>query len=462
MSAAAVHEAFMVVGLDGVPYWLLQQLADDGVMPAIRELLPQGTLRPLRAPVPEISSTSWASFMTGADPGRHGIYGFIDLEEGTYDTYFPNLRHLQATPVWEQTAAAGARSLVLNVPGSYPAVPVHGVLVSGFVAPDFDRAVQPADLAPVLRNLGYELDVEVGDVAADPDSFLDRAEAALAARRAAFRHLLADEDWRLAICVLTETDRVHHFLWDSLMDPTARLHQRILGFYRKVDQTVAELAEYAGDGGLILVSDHGFGSASTQFVLNAWLRRAGYLHLPADAGSLREITESTIAFALDPGRIYLNRRWRFPRGRDIAAETADEIACRLLALRIAPDGTIGEGGPGRPLVAEVLRGPEIYSGPYSDLAPDLVAMPAPDVQIRGTWATDELVLSAPFTGTHTKDDATFWCRGDRGTGSVEMRDVAPTVLAGLGIPFAASMQGRDVRGRHTAAPAVTLRERTSP
>ncbi|MFF8960033.1 alkaline phosphatase family protein [Streptomyces sp. NPDC014894] len=449
---APAHSRSLVIGLDGVPHWLLRSLADDGVMPRTAALLPQGTLRPLRAPVPEISSTSWASFLTGADPGRHGVYGFIDTEPDSYRTYFPNVQDLAATPVWQATAAAGVPALVLNVPGSYPAPPVHGAVVSGFVAPDFDRAVSPPRLREPLSALGYQLDVEVGDAASDPAGFLDRAVEALRARRRAFRMLLTEEPWALAICVFTETDRVHHFLWAQVVDPAAPLHGRIMDFYREVDEAVAELVALAGDGGLAIVSDHGFGPADTQFYLNAWLRRAGYLALPSGAASLTEIDERTTAFALDPGRIHLNRRGRRPRGREIAPGTADEIARRLLSLRRADDGSVTEGGPGRPLVAEVLHGDRHYAGPVADRAPDLVAMPAPGVQIRGAWSTDDLVVPGPFTGTHTRDDATFWCRGDRGRGGVDMRDVMPTVLAGLGIDSAPSMEGRDMRGVDTSAP----------
>ncbi|WP_097901497.1 alkaline phosphatase family protein [Streptomyces sp. b94] len=460
--STATHPRSLVIGLDGVPSWLLQKLADEGVMPHMAALLPHGALRPLRAPVPEISSTSWASFLTGADPGRHGIYGFIDTEPGDYRTRFPNVNDLAATPVWQATAAAGLPALVLNVPGTYPAPPVHGALVSGFVAPDFDRAVSPPRLREALREAGYHLDVEVGDAANDPDGFIDRALDALRARRRAYLRLLAEEPWALALCVFTETDRIHHFLWRHVTDPAAPLHGRIMDFYREVDEAVAALVPFAGDGGaLTLVSDHGFGPADTQFYLNAWLRQAGYLALPADAESLTDIDERTTAFALDPGRVHLNRRDRFPRGRDLAPGTAEEIGRALLALRLAEDGTVAEGGPGRPLVAEVLYGPELYSGPVADRAPDLVAMPAPGVQIRGAWSSDAPVLPGPFTGTHTRDDATFWSRGDTGCGGVDMRDVMPTVLAGLGIAAPPSMEGRDMRGVDTSAPVGAGTERSA-
>jgi hypothetical protein len=110
---------------------------------------------------------------------------------------------------------------------------------------------------------------------------------------------------------------------------------------------------------------------------------------------------------------------------------------------------VSEGGDGEPVVAEVLRGAELYHGPWSVDGPDLVAMPAPGTQLRGAWSAEDLVLPAPFTGTHTRDGATFWCRGDSGSGGVHMRDVAPTVLAMLGLDALPGMHGADVRNRFT-------------
>ncbi|GAA3371811.1 hypothetical protein GCM10017744_100940 [Streptomyces antimycoticus] len=279
------------------------------------------------------------------------------------------------------------------------------------MAPDFDRAVYPPELRGPLRALDYQLDVEVGEVTADPDGFLDRAEAALAARRAAFAHVLSG-GWDLAVCVLTETDRVHHFLWSSLTDPAARLHGRILDFYRRVDEAVAELADRAGDGALFLASDHGFGPAHTQFYVNAWLRRAGYLALPPAPSPWRRSTSA-------PGRSRST-----PAVSTSTPPTASPAADRPPTPASSPRGCSPCGSPrtaGSPRAAPAprrLRGalrPKTYAGPYADAAPDLVVMPAPGVQIRGAWATDRIIGDAPLTGTHTRPDATFWCRGDQGT-----------------------------------------------
>lgn len=432
-----VAERALVIGLDGMPLSLLRELASSGVMPRIASLLKQGSTAELLAPVPEISSTSWASFLTGVGPARHGIYGFTDLRPGGYQVYFPNLTDLRARPVWDYAAAHGRTVLCLNVPGTYPAARIRGVMVSGFVAPSLDRAVRPERVGTVLRNLRYQIDVEVGDVAADPKAFLTRVRESLAARTRAFSYLLACEPWELAIAVLTETDRLQHFLWCHVTDTSSDLHEPVLEVYRQVDAAVGALADQAPPGtSLFIVSDHGFGPADCQFHVNAWLREAGWLADLGQAPSLACVDGATRVFALDPARFYLHAADRFPRGtltRRAADRLAIELATALRRLRWR-HGEIGEDVDGPAVISEVHLRDEIYQGPLAPLAPDVVAVPAPGVQLRGGWKAPALTGPDVLTGTHTRDNAVFWASDSHlTTDLVEMADVMPIVLASLGI-----------------------------
>jgi len=441
----------LVIGLDGMPCTLLQALAAQGVMPTIERLLAEGACRELLAPVPEISSTAWATFLTGANPARHGVFGFIDLVPGGYDTYFPNVTDLRVAPLWRHAAKAGLTTLCLNVPGTYPAPAIRGALVAGFVAPSMERAVQPPRLLSTLRELGYQLDVAVGDVAADREGFLGRVREALLARARAFDLLLREERWDLAVAVITETDRLQHFLWHDLVTEGSPLHEPVLDLYRAVDGCVARLEASLGpDDALFLMSDHGFGPAHCQFYVNAWLRQRGLLALPPDTAPLA-LDGATRAFALDPARIYLHRRDRFPAG-SLSGGEADaltgELAAELAALRWRPGAAGPEVGPevdGPPLVAAVHRPEEVYRGPLLAQAPDLIAVPAAGVQLRGSWRHGPLLGSDALTGTHTRDNALLYARGRAiEAATADMTDVAPTVLGALGLDSLGDVDGSDL------------------
>lgn len=434
----------LVIGLDGMPKTLLEELAGQGVMPCLAGVLADSGCAELLAPVPEISSTSWASFLTGVNPGRHGVYGFVDLVPGEYRTYFPNVTHLRAPPLWEHAGERGLTTVCLNVPGTYPAPEIRGTLVSGFVAPLLDRAVRPERLVEPLRRLRYELDVEIGDVAGDPARFVARVRRSLEARTRVFRHLLAEQPWELAVAVFTETDRFQHFLWRMVEcgpEPAA------LEFYRLIDEAVGDVLDCAPGLRPFLVSDHGFGPARCQFYVNAWLRERGYLSSLDTAPELSSLDGASQVFALDPARFYLHRGDRFPRGT-LTGTGADELVVRLAAELRALRWSSAEVGPhidGPLLLDAVYARDEVYAGPLLAGAPDLVAVPARGVQLRGAWQARTLTAPDVLTGTHTRSNAVFAVPGGVSVPCADMTDVAPTVLAALGVR-PADLDGVDVAG----------------
>lgn len=440
----------VVLGLDGMPLSLARDLAGRGIMPGLREMFATGTLTELIAPVPEISSTSWVTFLTGADPGRHGVYGFTDLVPGTYDVYFPNLTHVRGPVLWDHLGRAGMRTLSLNVPSTYPAPPMTGVVVSGFVAPDFRRAVHPPQVAETLTRYGYQIDVDARDASRQPRAFLDRLRAVLDSRVRAFCDLLARDDWDVAIAVITETDRLQHFLWKQVVDPVGELHEPILDLYRAVDEAVTTLlAAVPDDVDRYLISDHGFGPADCQFHVNAWLREQGWLAPLDTTPALRQLDQASRVFALDPARFYVNRAQRFPGGAVSAGDAdriVDDLCAALRELRRPKDGA--------PLLSQVYRGEEIYRGPLLDRSPDVVAVPAAGVQLRGAWKPAPAGAGPNLTGTHTRGNAIFWTsRDDVRGGPVDMVDVAPTVLGGAGLHPA--LDGRDLTRTRSDAIAIT-------
>jgi len=67
--AGLLGEKAVVVGLDGVPYTLLKDYMDMGIMPELAELCDKGSLLKMSTTLPEISSVAWSSFITGKNPG---------------------------------------------------------------------------------------------------------------------------------------------------------------------------------------------------------------------------------------------------------------------------------------------------------------------------------------------------------------------------------------------------------
>ncbi|HUT73263.1 MAG TPA: alkaline phosphatase family protein [Armatimonadota bacterium] len=392
-----------VIGLDGVPHDLLRRLADDGVMPATAGLLGGGHLRRMTVSLPEISAVSWSSFMTGANPGTHGIFGFTDLKPQSYELRFPSFRDLAAPTFWDRLGQDGRRCVVINQPATYPAREIPGVLISGFVAIDLRKAVYPpARLAP-LERMGYRIDVDFSTV----EDLLATLAPTLAARERAVDYLWEGEDWDYFQVVITGTDRLHHLLWDAGAQTDHPHHQAFLDYYRAVDGVIGRLRErferLTGDpGGLFLLSDHGFGGITREVRLNAWLREHGYLeYAKAEPASVADLGPATRAFALDPGRIYLNRGGRFPRGTvddDEAPRLKAELQAALKDLEY----------DGQPVLREVFDAADIYAGPLVQRGPDLVCLAHRGFDLKGSVKHREVFAHSRFQGMHTWDDAFFW------------------------------------------------------
>ena len=220
----------VVVGLDGVPYTLLQDLKKRGQIPNMSEIFDKGFFGQMSVCIPEISSVSWSSFMTGTQSGEHGIFGFIDLEPGTYRMYFPNFTHLKAPTLWDDLAVQGKKTVVINMPATYPARRTEGALISGFVAIDINKAVYPNNFIPHLNDMGYRIDIDTMKARQDHDFLFRDLDETLDARKRAVDFFWNEIDWDLFIVVITGTDRLMHFLWDAYEDEGHGHHQHFMDY----------------------------------------------------------------------------------------------------------------------------------------------------------------------------------------------------------------------------------------
>lgn len=406
---APMHASRLVfLGLDGLPWSLAGGLCAQGLLPNLAALVDDPGCRAISAELPELSPVNWTSLFTASPPGEHGIFGFTHLDPATYELQFTDFTHVRGTTIFERLAGRGLFCKVVNMPNLAPVRPMRAMLVAGFPARELPGATHPPALAGILADHGYTVEADTVRGATDPAFLLDDLHRSLACREQALDLLWPDLAWDLFFFVLTETDRLGHFLFPALVEPYHPWRAEALRFMAAWDRLIGKfLARYhdlPGAKRLVVMADHGFTTLDQEVDVNVWLREAGLLRLsrrPASEWDAGAMGPETRAFALDPGRIYLHTKERFAHGR-LTRPDADRLAGELAR---ALSGLTWQG---RRVVRHVHLGRDLYHGPQSLLAPDLVLVPEPGFDLKGKFGRTELFGRFGRQGMHAADDVFFY------------------------------------------------------
>lgn len=431
-----------ILGLDGSPLPLLRRLMKAGDLPNLARIFESGSAVEMNSSLPDVSAVAWTSVNTGKNPGKHGIYGFVDRKPGTTEMEVMTARHVRAKTVWELASDAGRRAVAINVPLSFPPQHINGVVISDFLAPALSKAVYPTTLVPQLESMGYRIDTDPWVARQSLDAFVDDFRLTAEKRAEAVRFLMDREAWDLFMVVFMETDRLHHFMWQYMEEDDPTYGPKFLDAYRQIDRLAGAIVDkLTPDDQLIILSDHGFTTLKKEVFLNVWLENEGYLSFPIDSQkTLASVEPRSRAFSLDPGRIYVNLQGREPDGsvpRSDYEGLVNELADRLAALR-DPD-------TGDRMIKDVYRADDIYQGPARDRAPDLLVMPYDGYDIKGTFESTALTGRGKLVGMHKYDDATLFVRGHRITvDHASVRDVLPTACTLMRLPCPADVDGKVV------------------
>lgn len=255
-----------VLGLDGVPWRLVERWAAAGDLPNFARLIEEGAAGPLRSTVPANTPVAWPSIATGTWPDQHGVYEFVSLDR-SYGQRPSNNTDLRVPALWDLCSPAA----VVNVPMTYPAPAIDGRVVAGMMAPSVDSQgfTHPPSLSADLREAvpGYGIGLDWKEYYGQQDRFRSDLRELVAARRESLDVLLSPED-ELAFVVFTAPDRLQHLVWDEDV---------LRAEYRYFDEVVGQVLDRCEreDRRLFVVSDHGFGEIEALVNVNRLLLEAG-------------------------------------------------------------------------------------------------------------------------------------------------------------------------------------------
>ena len=401
-------------------------------MPNFAGLMANGSRANLMSTIPPLTPAAWSSFSTGTNPGKTGAVGFFRFQPGTYRLEPMNAANLRGTPFWLMAGNFGKRVCVYNVPVTYPAAPVNGIMISGMDAPRFDdRAIYPLEYKDkfVAEFPDFRVSCEIDAPylvkhSRDPlGEGIRRLQAHLDLEIRVINHLMSLEDWDAFVAVIRSPDSFQHFFWrdaerviagEEVSAEVAQRAEAVFACYEVIDQEWEKTwSRWCSDRTVIFMSDHGFGSLRADVCLNRVLANAGLVkflprggrsriresfaikmqsHLPAQTRKkLKNFTnrkksddrwrsfvdslvadidwERTRLFAIaQHGCLYLNMKGRQPLGT-----VSGEAEMRsVLAEAEAVLSDLKDPDDGKAVVTGFYRREEIYDGPLLEQMPDMV------------------------------------------------------------------------------------------
>ncbi len=299
------------------------------------------------------------------------------------------------------------------------------------------------------------------------NAFLDQCEIAWNERRAMMHYELQRFDDGLFYVLYDTPDRIQHLFWrynepdhpaNRGQAPDPAFAPVIDDAYRRCDAIVGEALQYADDKTMVIaLSDHGFNSFRRGVDLNKCLYDRGYLALKEgvrpgeEAGDLLRQVDwtKTRAYAVGLSGIYLNLRGR--EGQGIVPPEEAEALKAELALGLA--GLADPGQAGTLAIRRVVPREEAYSGAYLGEAPDLMVDFAEGYRVSWSSSMGGVAEHAfednvkKWSGDHIIDPdrvpgVLFLNRPFRE--DARLLDMAPTILAALGLAKGPAMEGESI------------------
>jgi predicted AlkP superfamily phosphohydrolase/phosphomutase len=480
----------IVLGLDGATWDVLDPLLEEGRLPKLESLVSGGRSGTLESTFPPITAPAWLSMATGRNPGKTGVFYFLNRDDPDSFEFEPlGSDKFQGLSFWDVLASHEHSVGIFNYPMLFPPYEIDGFMVSGLGSEADETITYPESLGDELDEVtdGYQVKVPYADpkYQGRPEALRDDLLEIVDKRERAIDHLLTEKNPDLFFGILSATDWAQHYFWryydeeHALYDPDAG-HQDSLGkIWERVDETVGLVAERAreDDANLIIVSDHGFGPVNRTFHSNEWLERSGFSY-PVEQSFvdqtrtkyfpyLRRVGEAIVSFVpqLNDVAKSMGKSIRKSPGdsvdfdRSTAFAPKQNLTCGMIyMLSDAPadkqavvdeleELTSREDGPGS---VNVYEPGDLYHGAKLDLAPDLLfEIDGFECAVDPRPSTDPDVFttgppSPARSGGHNREGILIASGPDIAaseTMAASIYDIAPTVLHLHDVPVPEEIDG---------------------
>jgi predicted AlkP superfamily phosphohydrolase/phosphomutase len=291
----------VIIGLDAATWTVIRPWMAEGSMPNLAKLMKSGVSGGLESILPPITPPAWTSFMTGKNPGKHGIFHFVETEHGGYAMNYANATSRRSPTVWKLLNQAGYSVGTMNIPFTYPPEPLDGFQISGMDTPsESSPFIHPPELrSELVKHLGeIQLDLRfLGAMTTDErrSQVLAEMEQMDQQWTKAALYLLENHPQDVMMFVFMSIDTVQHYFWQH-MDKDHFIHEPKLApkfgdairrVYERLDAAAGQIIDrLPSDTAIFVVSDHGGGPVVDRTIyLNRYLAQLGLLHYKEKATS---------------------------------------------------------------------------------------------------------------------------------------------------------------------------------
>jgi predicted AlkP superfamily phosphohydrolase/phosphomutase len=494
----------LAILLDAASPDLIEKWTDDGSLPNLKRLRKEGAYGRLDSVAEWLSEATHYVYHTGANPGATALAGYSIWDKETMQNRLPAADWRPFTPFWRTFREGGPRAVVVDPASVYAPEAFNGVEIIGWASHDALAPFQtyPPELAAgIERRFGSWLLPDESYGPMTKREFMSTVNL-MQEINEKFKNLCIElmhtQEWDLFLAHNFTAHNAGHRLW-STVNVTDRLSEsekaELDGSLRRVymdcDATIGAIVAAAGPETRVLVfSLHGMGANhSRTFAFPEMLRRIvdgrpsspGLLKrlralVPQDwrhkAKSLlpfemrRRLTsywrmseykwETTRAFSLlsdTEAWVRINLKGREARG---IVEPGEEYEA---LLRKIAEGlkTFVDADTGAPLVQDVVLARDIFTGGRVEDLPDLIVLwsDTPASQHRAINSPQFGMIAWPTpghnpegrSGNHRPQGMLIAAGPGVKSGAIrnaDILDLAPTILALLGQPIPAAMDGKPV------------------
>jgi predicted AlkP superfamily phosphohydrolase/phosphomutase len=278
------NQKVVLLGIDAGSRDLFHQWGKDQTLPTIHTLLSKALTGFTESTPGLFVGSTWPTWYTGVNPGKHGIHSLQQLKPGTYELH-PTFagEKVKREPFWNHLSRAGRKVAILDVPLTSLSQNLKGIQLVEYGAHDAHSGflTWPPSLATeVEKRFGSPCSHPIrGDCDAkrDPDgvaTFRDGLIDGIRRKAELTKHFLQQDTWDFFAQVFTESHCIGHQCW-HLHDSTHQWHDaetaKIIGdpikdVYKAIDTAIGEiLKEIESDTTVIVFISHGMGQTNVPY-----------------------------------------------------------------------------------------------------------------------------------------------------------------------------------------------------